>query len=88
METTTKKWYQSKTIWGIVIAALGYVMTTLGAEGPSLPANADFDQLKAYADSIKAAQGNWSVILGQIFAAVGTVVSIIGRFKAETKVTV
>jgi hypothetical protein len=83
----SKKWYQSRTIWGIVIAAVGYLMTTIGAEGPSLPENADFEQLKAYSEAIKAAQGNWSVILGQLFAGVGTIVSIIGRFKAETKVT-
>lgn len=83
----TKKWYQSKTIWGIIIAALGYVMSTIGVESPSLPANADFDQLQAYAEAIKAANGSFSVIVGQVLAAVGTIVSIIGRFQAETKVT-
>jgi hypothetical protein len=84
----SKKWYQSKTIWGIIIAALGYFMTTIGAGSPELPANADFDQLKAYAEAIKAAQGNLSAIIGQVLAGVGTIVSIIGRFQAETKVTV
>ncbi len=83
----TKKWYQSKTIWGIFIAALGYVMTTIGVESPMLPENADFDQLKAYAEAIKAAQGSFSAIIGQVLAAVGTIISIIGRFQAETKVT-
>ena len=28
-ETKSKKWYQSKTIWGVFIAALGYVMAQL-----------------------------------------------------------
>lgn len=84
----TKKWYQSKTIWGILIAALGYVMSTIGVDSPSLPANADFDQLKSYAEAIKAAQGSLSTIVGQVLAAVGTIVSIVGRFQAETKVTV
>ena len=83
----TKKWYQSKTIWGILIAALGYFMSTIGVDYPSLPENADFEQLKAYAEAIKAAQGNWSSIIGQVLAGVGTVVSIIGRFQAEAKVT-
>ncbi len=83
----TKKWYQSKTIWGIIVAALGYFMTTIGVENPTLPENADFDQLKAYAEAIKAAQGNWSAIIGQVLAGIGTIVSIIGRFQAETKVT-
>lgn len=84
----TKKWYQSKTIWGILIAALGYFMSTIGVDYPSLPANADFEQLKAYTEAIKAAEGNWSAIIGQVLAGVGTIVSIIGRFQAETKVTV
>lgn len=83
----TKKWYQSKTIWGIVVAALGYFMMTIGVENPTLPENADFEQLKAYAEAIKAAQGNLSTIIGQILAGIGTIVSIIGRFQAETKVT-
>ncbi len=58
----TKKWYQSKTIWGIIVAALGYAMTLIGVEQVSLPENADFEQLKAYAESVKAAQGNWSAV--------------------------
>jgi len=83
----TKKWYQSKTIWGIAIAALGFVMSMIGVEEPSLPANADFEQLKAYAEAIKASQGSMPVIVGQLLAALGTIVSIIGRFKADTTVT-
>ena len=35
----TKKWYQSKTIWGIAIAALGFVMSTLSVSEPVLPAD-------------------------------------------------
>lgn len=83
----TKKWYQSKTIWGIVVAALGYFMTIIGVDNPSLPENADFDQLKAYAEAIKAAKGSWQTIAGETLALIGTVVSIIGRFKADSKVT-
>jgi hypothetical protein len=83
----TKKWYQSKTIWGIIVAAIGYVMTLIGVESVTLPENADFNQLKAYAESVKAAQGNWSAIIGEVLAGVGTIVSIVGRFQAETKVT-
>ena len=84
----TKKWYQSKTIWGIFIAALGFIMSTVGVESPVLPENADFEQLKAYAEAIKASQGSISVIVGQLLAATGTLISIIGRFKADTQVTV
>ena len=84
----TKKWYQSTTIWGVIIAALGFVITKfLGVNEITLPPNADFDQLKAYAEAIHAAKGSMSVIIGQVLAGVGTVISIIGRFNAETKVT-
>jgi len=84
---TTKKWYHSKTIWGIAIAAIGFVMTSvLGVQGIAIPQNGDFDQLKAYADAIKAAQGNAGVIIGQLMGAVGTVLAIIGRIKAEEKI--
>lgn len=83
----TKKWYQSKTIWGILVAALGFFMSRIGVENPSLPENADFEQLKAYAEAVKAANGSWSAIIGEVLAGVGTIVSIIGRFQADTKVT-
>lgn len=83
----TKKWYQSKTIWGIIVAALGYVMASIGVDSVALPENADFEQLKAYAEAMKAAKGDWATILGQVLAGVGTIVSIVGRFQAETKVT-
>lgn len=85
---TTKKWYQSKTIWGIIIAALGFVMTNLlGVQDITLPENADFEQLKAYAEAIKAAQGNVGLIISQIMSVVGTILAIIGRVKAEEKIT-
>lgn len=83
----TKKWYQSKTIWGIVIAALGMLITeTLGTTEIVLPENADFNQLKQYVDSIKNSQGNLAAIFGQIVAAIGSIIAIVGRVKAETKI--
>lgn len=84
----TKKWYQSKTIWGIIVGAVGFLMATLGVDSPVLPANADFEQLKAYADAIKASQGSLPVIIGQLMGVIGTILSIVGRMKADTKVTV
>ena len=79
-----KKWYQSKTIWGIVIAALGFAATSVLQAPIEVPANADFEQLKAHADAIKAAQGNVGIIIGQVIAAVGSIVAILGRVKADT----
>ena len=79
-----KKWYQSKTIWGIVIAALGFVATQYFQVPIEVPANLDFEQLKAHTEAIKAAQGNIGIIIGQVIAAVGSIVAIIGRVKADT----
>ena len=81
-----KKWYQSKTIWGIVIAALGFVATSYLQAPIEVPANADFEQLKAHADAIKAAQGNVGIIIGQVIAAVGSIVAILGRVKADSTI--
>lgn len=84
----TKKWYQSKTIWGIIIAALGaFISQTLQVPDVQLPENADFNQIKAYADAIKAAQGNVSVILANIISAIGTLFAIYGRVQAGEKLT-
>lgn len=81
-----KKWYKSKTIWGILIGSLGFLITEiLKVPDTQLPANADFDQLKAYAEAIQQSQGNLGVIVGQAMGIVGAIVGIIGRVKAEGK---
>ena len=55
---SSKKWYQSTTIWGIVTGALGFLLYSIGVANQPIPANADFEQLKAYAEAIKNANGN------------------------------
>lgn len=81
-----KKWYSSKTIWGIMIAAIGFVLTeVLKVPNVTLPNNADFDQLKIYADAIKSAQNNTGVIIGQVMSLLGTILGIYGRIKSEGK---
>jgi hypothetical protein len=83
----SKKWWSSKTIWGVLIAFLGFMLTEkLQVPDIQLPENADFEQLKAYADAIKEAEGNLGVIAGQLLSAFGTLLAIIGRVKAETKI--
>jgi hypothetical protein len=83
----TKKWWKSKTIWGILIAALGAVITdVLKVPDVTLPADATVDQVKDTLAAIKAAQGNVGVIIGQITTLVGLVLGVIGRVKAESSV--
>ena len=81
----TKKWYQSKTIWGIVIAFVGYLLSnSLRVPEINLPANADYDLLAQSVKSISDAKGNISVIIGQIMGLFGSIIAIIGRIKADT----
>lgn len=87
MTDSTKKWWHSKTIWGILIAAGGWIISSvLKVPDVQLPANPDFDQLKAYADAIKAANGNFSAIISQLIGAAGTIMAIIGRIQAGAKI--
>lgn len=87
MEQVVKPWWQSKTIWGILIAAAGFVISeVLKVPSVSLPENADFEQLKQYAEAVKASQGNITVIISQVVAAVGAVLGIYGRVVAESKI--
>lgn len=87
MEQSVKPWWQSKTIWGILIAAAGFVISeVLKVPSVSLPENADFEQLKQYAEAVKASQGNITVIISQVVAAVGAVLGIYGRVVAESKI--
>ena len=81
----SKKWYQSKTIWGIIIAAIGYFLSAkLGVSGVAIPESPDFDKIEMYYEQVKAADGNFGAIIGVIMNAIGLIVAIIGRIKAET----
>jgi hypothetical protein len=79
-----KKWYLSKTIWGIIIATLGVVITNvLQVPGIELPKDATVDQAQVAIAAIKAAQGNIGLIIGQVTTLIGLVLGVIGRIKAE-----
>lgn len=80
---TTKKWYASKTIWGIIIAALGIFLSNVLKVDVTLPSDATVDQTQAAIEAIKAAQGDLGVIAAQITTLIGLVIGVIGRIKAE-----
>ena len=83
----TKKWWASKTIWGIIIAVLGVVITNvLQVPGINLPTDATVDQAQAAIAAIKAAQGNLGLIIGQLTTIAGLVIGVIGRIQAEKKI--
>jgi hypothetical protein len=82
-----KKWYQSKTIWGVVIAFIGYVLSNIvGVPDLNIPANADYEALSTLVKNVKESQGDISVILGQVMGFIGTGLAIYGRIKAEGKI--
>ena len=82
-----KKWYQSKTIWGVVIAFLGYVLSNIvGVPDLNIPSNADYDTLATLVKNVKESQGDISVILGQVMSLLGAAVAIYGRVKSDTKI--
>ena len=82
-----KKWYQSKTIGGILIALVGTALLALGVDpGVTLPVNPDVVQVQDYVTQVQNAHGNISTILGIALSAFGTVLGIIGRIKAETAI--
>lgn len=82
-----KKWYKSTTIWGIFIGILGSILMANGIEyGSQLPENADAEQILAYYEQIKDADGNVSSLIGIGVSALGFLMALIGRVKAEKKV--
>jgi len=83
---TVKPWYQSKTIWGVLIAAAGFFAAQYLQAPVEAPANADFEQLKAHVDAVKAAKGNFASLVSQAVAVVASITAIIGRVKADSKI--
>lgn len=82
---TKKPWYLSKTIWGIVIAAVGAVLTSQGVD-VEVPANADYDQIAAFVEAFKAAEGGVQSIAGTVLTVAGFLLALYGRVVADTQI--
>lgn len=83
-----KKWYQSKTIWGIIVAFLGFIIREYFNVDLEIPQNADYDTIMHHVEMFKASKSDTVAIISEIMATTGTLIAIYGRFKAEDKVTV
>ena len=82
-----KKWYQSKTIGGIIIALVGALLLSLGVDtGVQLPVNIDVAQAQQYIDQVKATRNNLPELAGVILSIFGSIVGILGRIKANTSI--
>lgn len=84
--TASKPIWQSKTLWGIVIAIVGYFLNRANIPA-NLPSNADATQLIQYAQEVAAAKGSFQGILSVILASLGGLLAIYGRVVADTKLT-
>jgi hypothetical protein len=82
-----KKWYQSKTILGILIAFVGFVVREYFKVDLEIPQNADYDTLMKHVEMFQAAKSDTVSIISEIMATTGTLIAIYGRFKAEEKLT-
>lgn len=84
---TTKKWYQSKTIWAIVIGFIALGAKALGVTDPSLPLSPDDAQAITYVHQIQAAHGSITAILSIIVSAIAFAFGIYGRITADSQIT-
>lgn len=82
-----KYWYQSKTIWGVILASAGFfISNSVQADYLQTPDPNDVNALKVYANNIKNSDGDFWVVIGQIMSAAGSVLAIIGRIQADEKI--
>jgi hypothetical protein len=81
----TKKWYQSKTIWGLVVALIGFVLNNALQVELDLPANADLGTIQEHIKQIKESNGVNNIV-AQVMAFAGTLFAIYGRVKADTSI--
>ena len=81
-----KNFWASKTIWGIAIATLGVLLSSVLKVDVVLPTDATVDQTQTAIEAIKAAQGDLSAIAAQVITLIGLVVGVIGRIQAEKKI--
>ena len=81
-----KHWYQSKTIWGIAIAFIGFLMNQVLKVDLQVPANADYDSLFNHYKALKEAQGSSTQLISEMMSVIGTIVAIYGRVSAETEI--
>lgn len=79
----TKKWYQSKALWGVIISLIGFLVQKFVGAEVTLPENPDFEQLQQYSEAIANANGSLSVIVSNLMMIVGLVMAWFGRVSAK-----
>lgn len=84
----SKSWFLSKTIWGVIITVIGFVGSQyFQADVSALPTDPDAVQALEIVQSIKANHNNVQVIASNIVALCGAILAIVGRVKAEAKIS-
>ena len=83
----TKKWYQSKTIWAIVVAAFAFFLHNTLQVSPAdinVPDNPDFNQLKNIASQVKSAHGNIANIITILIGSASSIAAIYNRVTSDS----
>jgi hypothetical protein len=68
----SKNWYESKTIWGVIISLIGWA----ASEYFKIPVNVTVTDPSA------------AQTVSQFIQLVGLVIAVFGRIKAETKINI
>lgn len=84
---TTKKWYQSKTIWAIAIGFIALAAKSLGVTDPSLPLSPDDAQAITYVHQVQAAHGSITAIATTIVSFIAFAFGVYGRITADTQIS-
>lgn len=84
---TTKKWYQSKTIWAIAIGFIALGAKALGVTDPSLPLSPDDAQAINYVHQVQAAHGSITAIATTAVSAIAFAFGVYGRIMADTQIS-
>ena len=68
----SKNWYESKTIWGVIISLIGWI----ASEYVKIPVNVDITD------------PNGAETVSQVIQLVGLVIAVIGRVKSTTTIKI
>lgn len=82
----TKHWYQSKTIWGIIIAFVGFLVNQVLKVDLQVPENADMEAIYHHYLLLKENQNSATGLITEMMSVIGTLLAIYGRVKSDTEI--
>lgn len=84
----SKSWFLSKTILGVIITVIGFVCSQyFQVDISNIPPDPDAVQALEIIQTIKTNHNNIQVIASNIVVLLGAILAIVGRVKAEAKIS-